>query len=83
MMGRTVIAIAHRLSTLRNFDRIIVMSAGKVIDDGSPGVLRERPGLYRDLLAKQHGRHLAAPAPAPAHDHSDDDDSSSDDERVA
>lgn len=62
MVGRTVIAIAHRLSTLRNFDRIIVMNNGKVIDDGPPEVLRNRPGLYRDLLAKQHGRHH------PAHD---------------
>lgn len=61
MVGRTVIAIAHRLSTLRNFDRIIVMNNGKVIDDGPPDVLRNRPGLYRDLLAKQHGRHHAAP----------------------
>ena len=34
MQGKTVIAIAHRLSTLRNFDRIVVMSAGRVIDDG-------------------------------------------------
>ncbi|PRF63262.1 ABC transporter [Burkholderia multivorans] len=57
MVGRTVIAIAHRLSTLRNFDRIIVMSNGKVIDDGPPELLLNRPGLYRDLLAKQHGRH--------------------------
>ncbi len=57
MVGRTVIAIAHRLSTLNNFDRIIVMSAGKVIDDGSPEELRNRPGLYRDLLAKQYGKH--------------------------
>jgi ATP-binding cassette subfamily B protein len=56
MVGRTVIAIAHRLSTLQNFDRIIVMSAGKVIDDGSPDELRNRPGLYRDLLAKQYGK---------------------------
>jgi ATP-binding cassette, subfamily B, bacterial len=56
MVGRTVIAIAHRLSTLHNFDRIIVMSAGKVIDDGSPEELRNRPGLYRDLLAKQYGK---------------------------
>ncbi|MDR3098998.1 MAG: ATP-binding cassette domain-containing protein, partial [Paraburkholderia sp.] len=64
MVGRTVIAIAHRLSTLNNFDRIIVMSAGKVIDDGSPEELRNRPGLYRELLAKQHGKpstlHLGA-----------------------
>ncbi|KAF1009256.1 MAG: ABC transporter ATP-binding protein [Burkholderia sp.] len=58
MVGRTVIAIAHRLSTLRNFDRIIAMSIGKVIDDGSPEELRNRPGLYRDLLAKQHDRDL-------------------------
>ncbi|CAB3753544.1 ABC transporter ATP-binding protein [Paraburkholderia humisilvae] len=56
MVGRTVVAIAHRLSTLHNFDRIIVMSAGKVIDDGTPEELRNRPGLYRDLLAKQYGR---------------------------
>jgi len=58
MVGRTVIAIAHRLSTLQNFDRIIVMSAGKVIDDGTPEALRNRPGIYRDLLAKQHGKAL-------------------------
>jgi ATP-binding cassette subfamily B protein len=32
------------------------MSAGKVIDDGSPEELRNRPGLYRDLLAKQYGK---------------------------
>jgi ATP-binding cassette subfamily B protein len=56
MVGRTVIAIAHRLSTLQNFDRIIVMSSGKVIDDGTPEALRNRPGIYRDLLAKQHGK---------------------------
>lgn len=57
LMGRTVIAIAHRLSTLQNFDRIIVMSTGKVIDDGPPDVLRNRPGLYRDLLARQYGKY--------------------------
>jgi ATP-binding cassette, subfamily B, bacterial len=56
MVGRTVVAIAHRLSTLNSFDRIIVMSAGKVVDDGTPEELRNRPGLYRDLLAKQYGK---------------------------
>jgi ATP-binding cassette subfamily B protein len=55
MQGRTVIAIAHRLSTLQNFDRIIVMNGGKVLDDGSPEQLRDRPGLYRDLLTRQLG----------------------------
>ena len=53
MQGRTVIAIAHRLSTLRNFDRIVVMADGRVIDDGSPSELAHRPGPYRDLLRKQ------------------------------
>ncbi len=54
MRGRTVIAIAHRLSTLRRFDRIIVMDRGRIVDDGSPSVLARRPGPYRDLLDRQH-----------------------------
>jgi ATP-binding cassette, subfamily B, bacterial len=53
MQGRTVIAIAHRLSTLKRFDRIIVMDQGRIIDDGPPDVLAARPGPYRDLLRKQ------------------------------
>ena len=53
MHGRTVIAIAHRLSTLQSFDRIIVMDHGRIIDDGPPGVLAARPGPYRELLRKQ------------------------------
>jgi ATP-binding cassette subfamily B protein len=53
MEGRTVIAIAHRLSTLRNFDRIVVMDAGRVVDDGPPNVLANRPGPYRNLLRNQ------------------------------
>ena len=53
MAGRTVIAIAHRLSTLKSFDRIIVMDKGRIVDDGSPAALAARPGPYRDLLRKQ------------------------------
>jgi ATP-binding cassette, subfamily B, bacterial len=53
MQGRTVIAIAHRLATLKSFDRIIVMDRGRIVDDGAPGVLAMRPGPYRDLLRKQ------------------------------
>src|ERR1700722_878785 len=52
--GRTVIAVAHRLSTLRDFDRIIVMQDGKVIDEGTPDELANRPGPYLDLLRQQH-----------------------------
>jgi ATP-binding cassette, subfamily B, bacterial len=53
MQGRTVVAIAHRLSTLRRFDRIIVMDRGRIVDDGTPSALASRPGPYRDLLDKQ------------------------------
>jgi ATP-binding cassette subfamily B protein len=53
MRGRTVIAIAHRLSTLSHFDRIIVMDRGRIVDDGAPDELAHRPGPYRDLLLKQ------------------------------
>jgi ATP-binding cassette subfamily B protein len=62
MAGRTVIAIAHRLSTLQSFDRIIVMDKGKIVDDGSPAVLAARPGPYRDLLRKQRIDPLEAEA---------------------
>ncbi len=54
MEGRTVVAIAHRLSTLRNFDRIVVMDQGAVIDVGSPAELSARPGPFRDLLSRQN-----------------------------
>jgi ATP-binding cassette, subfamily B, bacterial len=53
MQGRTVIAVAHRLSTLRNFDRIVVMHGGEVVEDGAPDELARRPGLYRELLRQQ------------------------------
>jgi ABC-type phosphate transport system ATPase subunit len=42
--GRAVIAIAHRLSTLRSFDRIIVMDRGRIVDDGSPDGMAGRAG---------------------------------------
>jgi ATP-binding cassette, subfamily B, bacterial len=51
--GRTVIAVAHRLSTLRDFDRIIVVQDGRIIDEGSPDALAARPGPYLDLLRQQ------------------------------
>jgi ATP-binding cassette subfamily B protein len=53
MHGRTVIAIAHRLSTVRNFDRIIVLQGGRVMQDGPPDELSRQPGPYRDLLRLQ------------------------------
>lgn len=61
--GRTVIAIAHRLSTLKSFDRIISMDQGRVIEDGSPLELMHRPGLYRELLDLQAGQHANPSVP--------------------
>jgi ATP-binding cassette, subfamily B, bacterial len=59
MRGRTVIAIAHRLATLRNFDRVVVLKAGKIIEDGSPDRLMQGQGPYRDLVTQEMSR-LAA-----------------------
>jgi ATP-binding cassette subfamily B protein len=51
--GRTVIAIAHRLSTLNSFDRIVVLDFGRIVEDGSPAELRRRKGAYSQMLARQ------------------------------
>jgi ATP-binding cassette subfamily B protein len=56
MRGRTVIAIAHRLSTVRNFDRIVVLQAGEVVQDGPPDLLMRREGLYRQLVQREMDR---------------------------
>ena len=53
MTGRTVISVAHRLSTLRDFDRIVVMAEGRIVQDGAPAELERRPGPYRELLGRQ------------------------------
>ena len=60
MRGRTVIAIAHRLSTVRNFDRIVVLELGKVVQDGAPDALLRREGVYRRLVEREMDR-LARP----------------------
>jgi ATP-binding cassette, subfamily B, bacterial len=56
MQGRTVIAIAHRLSTLRHFDRVILMQAGQVVQDGPPDHLARHNGLYRNLVQREMSR---------------------------
>jgi ATP-binding cassette, subfamily B, bacterial len=47
MRGRTVIAIAHRLSSVRDFDRILVLDRGSLLQDGSPEALLRCEGPYR------------------------------------
>jgi ATP-binding cassette, subfamily B, bacterial len=62
MNGRTVIAIAHRLSTLRSFDRIIVLKGGEIIHDGPPGELINAEGRYSEFIRKEiSGRRTAVP----------------------
>jgi ATP-binding cassette, subfamily B, bacterial len=56
MRGRTVIAIAHRLATLRNFDRVLVLQGGRIIEDGPPDILVQGRGPYRELVAREMGR---------------------------
>jgi ATP-binding cassette subfamily B protein len=56
MRGRTVIAIAHRLATLRNFDRVVVLKAGKIIEDGPPDRLMQGQGPYRELVTQELSR---------------------------
>jgi ATP-binding cassette subfamily B protein len=56
MRGRTVIAIAHRLATLRNFDRVVMLKAGKIIEDGSPDCLMQGRGPYRELVTQEMRR---------------------------
>jgi len=63
MRGRTVIAIAHRLTTLRNFDRVIMLQSGRIIEDGSPDRLMQGQGPYRELVTREMNRlakHAAA-----------------------
>src|SRR5438093_1489943 len=54
--GRTVIAIAHRLSTLRSSDRIVVLREGRIEQDGSPDKLIRSEGPYRDLVMQEMSR---------------------------
>jgi len=56
MRGRTVIAIAHRLATLRNFDRVVVLKSGKIIEDGPPDRLMQGQGPYRELVTQEMSR---------------------------
>ncbi|CAI2352724.1 unnamed protein product [Caenorhabditis sp. 36 PRJEB53466] len=51
--GRTTIVIAHRLSTVRNADKIICMKAGKVVEVGTHESLIEKKGLYHELVHAQ------------------------------
>ncbi len=63
MEGKTVIAIAHRLSTIARMDRIVVLDAGRVVEDGPHDALLEQNGLYARLWSRQSGGFIADDLP--------------------
>ncbi|MBM1689383.1 ABC transporter ATP-binding protein [Sulfitobacter geojensis] len=58
MAGKTVIAIAHRLSTIAEMDRIIVLDAGRIVEEGKHDALLAQGGLYADFWSRQSGGFL-------------------------
>ncbi len=62
--GRTTIVIAHRLSTVMNAEKIVVIDAGRVAEEGPPALLLQQNGLFRQLHDLQFGRKGAEAAPS-------------------
>jgi ATP-binding cassette subfamily B multidrug efflux pump len=65
MQGKTVIAIAHRLSTIAAMDRLIVLDAGRIVEQGDHRSLLAQGGLYARLWAHQSGGFLGEEDAAP------------------
>lgn len=55
MKDRTAIIVAHRLSTIRKADRILVLQDGSIVQEGDHDTLVSQPGLYQDLVEHQYG----------------------------
>ena len=51
--GRTVVVVAHRLSTVKNADTIVVLHKGKIVEQGTHSELIARKGAYYDLVKDQ------------------------------
>jgi ATP-binding cassette, subfamily B, bacterial len=59
--GRTAIVIAHRLSTVKQMDRLIVMEGGRIVEQGTHDALLRLGGIYASLWARQSGGFLPDP----------------------
>ncbi len=53
MTGKTVVVVAHRLSTIAHLDRILVFENGRIVEDGSPAALLARKGAFHRLWKGQ------------------------------
>ncbi len=62
MHGKTVNAIAHRLSKIAAMDRLVVMDEGRIVEEGSHAELLKRGGIYAQLWLRQSGGFLAQEA---------------------
>ena len=58
--GRTCIMIAHRLSTVRNADMILVVRGGKIVEQGNHTELLQQKGYYHELYTRQYEDEAAA-----------------------
>ena len=58
MQGKTVIAIAHRLSTIAHLDRVVVLDAGRIVEDGTHDALLAQGGQYANFWNRQSGGFL-------------------------
>jgi ABC-type multidrug transport system fused ATPase/permease subunit len=62
--NRSTVIVSHDLNLIRHVDRVLVISAGRVLEEGSPADLLANGGLYAELYTAQFGEALAAEAPA-------------------
>lgn len=62
MRGRTVVVVAHRLSTVQSADRLVVLDRGRIVDIGNHAELLQRDGLYKKLYLLQFRGQTAEPA---------------------